>query len=98
MTDMSWYYDARRLQSATVRFFLLNLSTIHVNIIDLALPNTPYLNSDTSECDCSFSSDHAVLKLNLPKMIPRLIYDFKRTFVNGLINDLCDTETFRNGS
>ena len=73
-------------------------STIHGNILDLVLTNTPYLYSDVLESDCCLSSDHAVLtfqineRVNLPKINPRFIYDYKRTDVNGLIKDLCDTE------
>ena len=72
--------------------------TLHENILDLVLTNTPYLYSDVAECDSSLSSDHAVVtfqvnqRVNLPEINSRLIYDYKRTNVNGLIKDLCDTE------
>ena len=73
-------------------------STKHGNILDLVITNTPHLFSNIEECDTSFMSDHVVLSFSIYERFKyrrdtsRLMYSYKHTNVNGLIDDLTNSK------
>ena len=73
-------------------------STKHGNILDLVIANTPHLFSNIEECDTSFMSDHVAPSFSVyerfeyTRATARLMYNYKHTNVNGLINDLINSK------
>ena len=73
-------------------------STKHGNIFDLVITNTPHLFSDIEECDTYFMSDDVVLSFSIYERFKytrdtaRLMYSYKHTDVNGLIDDLINSK------
>ena len=73
-------------------------STVHGNVLDLVLSNSPEIYSDVDKCDVDFTTDHAVLCLSIKKTKPerskniRFVYDYKHADFSKIKSELqqCD--------